>query len=259
MSVEHPFLEHTKPLPIAHRGGAIDQPENTMPAFQHAVDLGYTHVETDVHVTVDGVLVAFHDPTLDRVTDRTGRIDELTWDEVSAARVTGLDGSTAAIPRFDELMTTFPQLSVSVDPKEDSSVAPLQRALRELDCLDRVCVGSFSDKRQTAFRETFGRDVCLGLGPREAARLRFASWGAPLGSLTGDIAQVPMRQGRIPVVDRRFVDRAHRAGLLVHVWTIDDEADMHALFDLGVDAIMTDRPSALLGVMADRGEWPHGG
>ncbi len=252
----HPFLDHPRPLPIAHRGGAIDQPENTMPAFQHAVDLGYTHVETDVHVTADGVLVAFHDPTLDRVTDRSGRINELTWAEVAQARVTGLDGTTAAIPRFDELMTTFPDLVVSVDPKEDTSVAPLQRALRELDCLDRICVGSFSDRRQTSFRDEFGRDVCLGLGPKEAARLRFASWGAPLGTLVGDVAQVPMRQGRITVVDQRFVDRAHRAGLLVHVWTIDDEDDMHHLFDLGVDAIMTDRPATLLDVMANRGEWP---
>lgn len=257
MTAAHPFLAHRRPLPIAHRGGAIDQPENTMPAFQHAVDLGYTHVETDVHVTVDGVLVAFHDPTLDRVTDKQGRIDELHWSDVAAATVTGADGSTASIPRFDELLATFPDLSISVDPKEDPSVVPLQRTLRELGCLDRVCVGSFSDRRQRDFRSEFGREVCLGMGPREAARLRFSAWGLPLGPIVGDVAQVPMTRGPFTVVDERFVRRAHRAGVLVHVWTIDEADEMHSLLDIGVDAIMTDRPARLLDVLTEREQWPR--
>ena len=96
---KYPFLEHDGVLAFAHRGGAGDAPENTMPAFQACVELGYTYVETDVHCTKDGKLVAFHDETLDRVTDRVGRISELTWNEVRQARVAG-----ESIPLLEDIL-----------------------------------------------------------------------------------------------------------------------------------------------------------
>jgi len=251
----HSFLDHDGPIPIAHRGGAVDQPENTMAAFQNAADLGYRYLETDVHVTSDGVLVAFHDATLDRVTEYSGRINEMTWVEVAKARVRGLDGTLAPIPRFEELMTTFPEMSVTVDPKQDSSVEPLAAALTDLDCLDRVCIGSFSDKRLRWFRERFGADVCLGLGTTAILKLRLTSWRFPLGSSPGEVAQVPTSTRGVRIVDKRFLATAKEQGLAVHVWTIDDAAEMGRLLDLGVDAIMTDRPQTLRSVFVERGLW----
>lgn len=247
----HPFLDHPGPIPFAHRGGAGEWPENTMPAFQHAIDLGYTHLETDVHATSDGVLMAFHDATLDRVTDASGRIEDLSYDEVKRARV----GGAEPIPLFEELLTSFPDARINIDPKLDSAVAPLLAAVRRHDCLDRVCIGAFSDRRLAHIRAELGAGACLGMGPRQVARLRMAGFGVPTGRLDGQVAQVPTRAGPVRVTDARFVARARELGVEVHVWTIDDAVEMHRLLDLGVGGIMTDRPAVLRDVLVERGEW----
>ncbi len=243
----HPFLDWPGPLAFAHRGGASDHPENTMPAFQHAVDLGYTFLETDVHATADGVLVAFHDSELDRVTDRTGVIDDLPWSDVSRARVDGRE----PIPRFEELMEQFPDHRVNIDCKADSAVDALIASLRRLGCLDRVLVGGFSDARLRRLRSEFGDALCTSFGPAQVTALRLtgrAPWG-------GQVAQVPVRSGPVTLVNERFVERAHRRDLQVHVWTIDEPEEMHRLLDLGVDGLMTDRPWQLKDVLVARGEW----
>lgn len=246
-----PFLDHPGPIPFAHRGGAIDAPENSLEAFGAAVDLGYRYLETDVHVTADGRLVAFHDPDLDRVTDRVGAIAELTWAEVAAARIAG----TGTIPLFEDLLATFPDIRINVDPKDDRSVDPLIEVLRRHDAVDRVCVGAFSDRRIARVSDALGAEICTGLGPRAVARLRAASAGVRVGPIAGDCAQVPVRYGRVTIVTERFVREAHRRGIAVHVWTIDDAEEMHRLLDLGVDGIMTDRPAVLRSVLHERDAW----
>jgi len=251
MSRPLPFLDHPGPIPFAHRGGAGDWPENTMPAFEGAVALGYRYVETDVHVTADGVLVAFHDDRLDRVTDRTGLIRELPWAEVRRARVEGRE----PIPLLEDLLGTWPELRVNIDPKHDTAVDPLVDVIRRTGSIDRVCVGSFSDRRLGRISAMLGPRLCTSLGPKGVARLRAASFGLPAGRLPARCAQVPPGTGRVPLVDERFVRAAHHRGLQVHVWTIDDEAEMHRLLDLGVDGIMTDRPAVLRGVLEARGAW----
>jgi glycerophosphoryl diester phosphodiesterase len=248
---DHPFLAHPGPLAFAHRGGAGDWPENTMPAFEGAVRLGFRHLETDVHVTADGVLVAFHDDRLDRVTDRQGLIRDLPWSEVARARVDGRE----PIPRFEELLEAFPDVHVNVDPKHDSAEDALVEVLGRGDTLERVCVGAFSDRRLARLRSSLGPGLCTSLGPAGVARLRAAASGLPGGRFVSRCVQVPVRAGRVTIVDRRFVDAAHRRGLQVHVWTVDDPDEMARLLDLGVDGIMTDRPAVLRGVLEARGEW----
>jgi glycerophosphoryl diester phosphodiesterase len=246
----HPFLD-TPPLAFAHRGGAGDWPENTMPAFAGAVDLGYRHLETDVHLTADGVLLAFHDDALDRVTDRTGVIAELPWSQVQAARVDGRE----PIPRFDELLATWPDVFINVDPKHDRSVEPLADAIERAGAVDRVCIGSFSDRRIARLRARLGPALCTSLGPKGVARLRSASYGVPAGRFDAQCVQVPVAHRGVTIVDERFVHAAHRVGLQVHVWTVDDAAEMTRLLDLGVDGIMTDRPVVLKRVLEGRGAW----
>jgi glycerophosphoryl diester phosphodiesterase len=121
--VEFAFLDHPGPIPFAHRGGAGEWPENTMPAFEGAVRLGYRYVETDVHVTSDGALLAFHDDVLDRVTDHEGDIAKLPWEVVRTARV----GGREPIPLLEELLGTFPDLHVNIDPKHDAAVVRSSR------------------------------------------------------------------------------------------------------------------------------------
>jgi glycerophosphoryl diester phosphodiesterase len=251
-----PFLEHPGPLAFAHRGGAGDWPENTLPAFENAVALGYHHVETDVHVTADGVLLAFHDDRLDRVTDRTGAIIDLPWREVAAARVDGLE----PIPTLEELLGTWPELRVNIDPKADPSVEPLVDVIERTGAVDRVCVGSFSDRRIDQARRRLGPRLCTSPGPRGVARLRaaatarFAPRPTRLAARHGCV-QVPVRGGGLTIVEPRFIDLCRDLDLQVHVWTIDDPDEMHRLLDLGVDGLMTDRPKVLKQVLQDRGVW----
>lgn len=250
------FLDHDGPKAFAHRGGAGAWPENTMPAFQGAVDLGYRYLETDVHLTADGVLVAFHDDRLDRVTDGTGTIAEIPYATVAAARVDGRE----PIPRIEELLAAFPDARFNIDPKDDAAVEPLARILVETGSVERVCIGAFSDRRLARMRELCGPDLCTSMGPRRVARLLAATApGArrlPLAtSFVEGAAQVPPQQNHLPLVTRSFVDGAHEHGVEVHVWTIDDPTEIRDLLDLGVDGIMTDQPQVLKDVLDERGQW----
>jgi glycerophosphoryl diester phosphodiesterase len=243
----HPFLDFPGPLAFAHRGGASEAPENTLPAFQRAVDLGYRYLETDVHVTADGVLVAFHDDDLSRTCGRPGLIHELPWSEVATARVDGKE----PIPRLDDLLAAFPEHRVNIDCKTDAAVGPLGDALARAKALDRVCVAAFDDRRLRKLRRRFGGALCSSAGPVELGLLRVVGVAAP-GVLA---AQVPTQLKGVPVVTAGFVRRSHKRGVEVHVWTIDDPDEMGRLLDLGVDGIMTDRPVVLKDVLERRGRW----
>jgi glycerophosphoryl diester phosphodiesterase len=247
------FLDSPTPLAFAHRGAhdGTNVIENTMAAYEAAVELGYRYIETDVHATSDGELVAFHDERLDRVTDRTGLIRTMPWREVRSATV----GVDERVPLLEDLLGAWPDVRINIDPKHDTSVEPLVDVVRRTNAVDRVCVGAFSDRRIARVRRALGERLCTGMGPRAIARLRASCYGAPVGRFAGDCAQVPVRTGRVTLVDERFVETAHRHGLQVHVWTIDDPGEMARLLDLGVDGIMTDRAATLRAVLEQRGEW----
>ncbi|MGW7400616.1 glycerophosphodiester phosphodiesterase [Streptomyces cyaneofuscatus] len=248
----HPYLDHATPLAFAHRGGAADGVENTAAAFRRAATAGYRYFETDVHSTADGRLVAFHDPTLDRVTDATGRISALPWSEVRRARV----GGTEPLPLFEELLEEFPEARWNVDVKAEPALEPLLELIRRTDAWDRVCVGSFSEARVARAHRLAGPRLATSYGVRGVLGLRLRSYGIPAPLRTGAVcAQVPERQGGIPVVDARFVRTAHALGLQVHVWTVNEPQRMAALLDLGVDGIMTDHIETLRTVLSERGAW----
>lgn len=255
------YLDHSGPVPLAHRGFDADGGglENTMAAFRAAVDLGYRYVETDVHATRDGVVVAFHDETLDRVTDRRGAIPELSWREVSRARVGGVEG----VPRLEDLLEEWPDLRVNIDIKSPGAILPLVRVVERTRAHDRVCVTSFSDQRRQAAVMRLTRPVATSAGQRMTAAFRAAAALPPLvrasavtRSLRGvDGLQVPVQHYGIEVVTEATVSAAHEAGRFVHVWTINDAAEMGRLLDLGVDGLVTDRADVLKEVLLARGQW----
>lgn len=247
----HKFLEHDGVLAFAHRGGAREAPENTMKAFAYAVDLGYRYLETDAYATSDGVLISFHDDKLDRVTDRKGKVEKMAWDELREARIGGVE----PVPRLEDLLGAWDHVRVNIDPKHDAAVEPLIGLIKRMGIQDRVGVGSFSDRRIRRFQQAFDGAVCTSLGPAGILRLKSSALGLPARKFREGCAQVPPRASGMALVDRRFVQAAERNGLQVHVWTIDEEAEMNRLLDLGVHGLMTDRPRLLKDVLQARGLW----
>lgn len=247
------YLDGTTPLAIAHRGGAVDGAENTLSAFRRAVDAGYTYLETDVHLTADGVLVAFHDDELDRVTDRSGRVDSLPWAEIRKAHVAGVE----RIPTLAAVLEAFPDVRINIDPKTDDTVEPLVRTLQEADAVDRVLIGSFDQRRLLRIRRRLP-GVATSMGPWEVRALKLAAEGllpTKLVPTWARCAQVPETHDGRRIVDRAFVRTAQACGLQVHVWTVNEAADMHRLLNFGVDGIITDAIELLRGVLAERGGW----
>jgi glycerophosphoryl diester phosphodiesterase len=251
----HPFLDHQLPIAFAHRGGAREAEENTMPAFERAVALGYSHIETDVRATKDGVAVLFHDATLERMAGRPERVDELTWAELSSVRLK----AGGSVPRLEELLGALPGLHLNLEAKADAAVEPMAVAVRAAGALARVCVGSFSAARTARLRTLIGEGLAWSPAHSGAARIWLGGLGLPVGRPGFHALQVPPRFRGVPVVTRRFVRAARARGVQVHVWTVDEEAEIERLLDLGVDGIMTDRPSLLRDVLVRRGLWRGGG
>jgi len=242
---------------MAHRGGALEAVENTRAGFQHAVDLGYTYLETDVQVTRDGVAVLFHDDVLDRVTDTTGRVSDLRWVDI---RNVGTPAGTDQIMRLDSALEEFATQRFNLDLKCDAAVDATLAVLQATRAHDRVLLGSFSDRRLAAVRQRVGPVLATSAGPREVAAFVAAAHGLPLPRLPraphAPLAlQIPISMHRMPVLSRRLLDLAHREGVEVHVWTVDEAPDMVRLLDMGVDGILTDRPALLRQVLEDRGQW----
>lgn len=258
-AAEHPYFD-APPLALAHRGGAAYAPnvgiENTMAAFRNAVALGFRYLETDVRSTSDGHLIAFHDTRLDRVTDGEGLIAALPWSVVRAARINAAE----PIPELTELLEAFPDTRINIDIKAAGALTPLWRAIHEHGAQDRVCIGSFSNRRLAAFRRLAGRQVATAAGQVGTAALMFApGWLTGMLHSPAQVLQLPARftiRGRtIQVVTPRLLDTAHGLGKQVHVWTIDDAEEMARLLDLGVDGIVSDRIDTLKDVLTRRGQW----
>lgn len=260
-----PVLVGPLPHAIAHRGSRILWPENTMPAFEGAVKLGYRWLETDLHLTRDGTVVCLHDDTLDRTTDASGPV--WNWDAFRLAEVDagyrfrlGGDypyrGKGVRIPTLEQVATTFPQVRLVVDLKQDGLVGPLLSLVERLDLWDRIIVGSFSDRRLEEFRRSSGGRIATSTGPGQARLLwQAAVQGRPVPEGLADAVQVPVWRRLVPVVTERTVAAWHAAGYQVHVWTVNRPAAMRRLVAMGVDGIITDRPDLLKQVLEELGRW----
>lgn len=255
------YLDTPGPVALAHRGGALHAPnvgrENTLAAFRTAYDLGFRYLETDVHVTADGQVVALHDERLDRVADRAGLVAELTWAQVREARVGG-----EPVPLLVDLLEALPEARFNIDLKAPAAVVPTARVLLRADALDRVCLGSFDQRSLARARALLGPEVCTAAGTPGVAALRLAprAWHRWLRT-PAPVLQIPhvhrVAGREITVVTPDLVRAAHALGKQVHVWTIDDPAEMHALLDLGVDGLVSDATDVLRDVLVQRGQW-HG-
>lgn len=251
------YFDARTPLAIAHRGGALlpanEGIENSLRAFRNAVELGYHYLETDVHCSVDGVVYAFHDESLERLTGDSSAIRDLSAQTIDKARL----GGREPIPRMGDVLDALPRVRFNIDIKADDAVDATLDLIELHGAQDRVCFASFSHERLRRIRARLPH-AATSMSPREVAWLKLGpvaaaqAYGVNRGAVC---AQVPHRQGHITVVTQRFVQRAHALGIQVHVWTIDDPAEMNQLLDLGVDGLVSDRIDVLKDVLSARGRW----
>ena len=240
------------PLPriFAHRGLATGAPENTILAFAAAHALGITYLETDVHASADGVAVISHDADLVRTAGIVGRIDELAFAELKKVDL----GHGQSYSSLHEVLLAFPEARFNIDLKSDAAVAPAVEAIRRAKAIQRVLVTSFDNaRRRRAVRLLPGVVSSASAVPFAAALVAVKLGIVPLVRhlLRGvQAVQVPERLWGVRVVSPRSVRLLKRAGVEVHVWTINDPADMRRLLDLGVDGLVTDRADLALEVVA---------
>jgi glycerophosphoryl diester phosphodiesterase len=257
------YFEGPKPLAFAHRGGARAFPENTLVAFRGAIEMGFRHIETDVHLTRDGEIVCFHDDRLERTTDGRGFVREYTLADLKAldaAHHFSLDGTSTplrgrgvTIPTFEEALALHPEVkwNVEIKPRSDEAIERFVSFVEARGLEHRVLVAAADDTTNARIRKRVRGRFATSPGIREV----FLFW---LGTRLGlsrfmrpgfDALQVPPSHGPLTVVDRRFVEAAHAHGVQVHVWTIDDPSEMRRLVELGVDGLMTDEPARLLATL----------
>jgi glycerophosphoryl diester phosphodiesterase len=262
----HPYLDGPYPRAYAHRGwhiGELAGCENTLAGFVRAVDEGFSYIEMDVHASADGVAMVHHDPTLDRTTDGHGALSRLSAAEIGSARVAGLE----PVSRLETVLSTLPTTRFTIELKADAVVLPTLAVLERLDAWDRVCLGAFYEARLRRARAAGGGRLLTSMGQSAAIGLRGRAWlkavPGPTGVVSpllprvaGGLAQLPRALGTLRVVDRELLREAHRRDIEVHVWTVNDEAEMRQLLDLGVDGLLSDRPDVLRDVLRSRGEWP---
>lgn len=256
-----PYLSAEHPIRFAHRGSRVLWPENTAEAFQGAVDLGYRYLETDVRVTRNGVVVVFHDETLERTTNGVGKVAEWMWEDLQrldAAWSFDPDhefpcrGTGVRVRSLDEVFATWPDAHFNIDlkgPGLEWLVADLiKRHHRE----ESTLIGSFFGHRTAKFRRITKSAVATSAGPEATIGMWLASRLGRHLSHASIAYQLPFDYRSLPI-DRRLVDAIHEAGAQLHTWTVNTAEDMHRMLNLGVDGIVSDRPDVLNDVMRARG------
>jgi glycerophosphoryl diester phosphodiesterase len=251
MAFKHPYLAGQKFICFAHRGGGLEQPENSASAFSAARAMGYRYIETDVQATADGILIVFHDDTLERTTDGSGTISALPYSEVCQALIGGVE----PIMTLEQALEQFPDIRFNIDIKTEKALQPTLDLITRMKCFERINLASFSDNRLRKARRHLGPEICTSAGPQGVFALKLGSWGVPLAASPVDCAQVPISEYGVTIVTSNFIQHCNKNSVAVHVWTINEEDEMRRLIRLGVNGLISDRPTLLKRVAMDEGVW----
>lgn len=237
---------------LAHRGLALEAPENTLLAFAKALAVGVEHLETDVHVSADGIAMCSHDPDLRRLTGRSVRVEQLTSHELRRVPL----GEGQGFCSLAEALDAFPDARFNIDIKTAGAVLPTIAAVRDARAIDRVLIGSFSPARRLAVvRDLPG--VATSVSARGAVAAVSAARVGRVGAVRRilrdvDAVQLPLRILRLPTFTRRTIAAFHAAGVEAHAWTVNDPAEMARLLDVGVDGLVTDRADLAMELLRSR-------
>ncbi len=267
--VKKEWFVKDRPLVMAHRGDQASAPENTILALENAVKMGADVIETDVRITKDEQLVLFHDESVDRTTDGSGKISDLTLDELKTldfgwkfsqdgGKTYPFRGKGLTVVTLKEAFLKFPEIAFNIDIKDEDPVVPdlLARIIKEHDREDSVIVASFHPRQVERIR-TLLPTLKTAAHPLEVKRfVTLLTVRIPhffIRNLSYSAFQVPLEYGGRRIVTKRFIRMAHRKNILVHVWTINNRKTMKHLIKSGVDGIFTDKPSLLIEVLKEFG------
>lgn len=246
------YFSSAPPRVLAHRGLALEAPENTLLAFAKSMAIGVVDLETDVHESSDGVAIISHDPTLERVAGRKVRVNHLTAPELR--RVDLGDGQNFAT--LEEALDAFPDARFNIDVKSSGAIEPTINAVRAVNAVNRVLVSSFSEARQRATVKGLpgvATSASMGAMARVLAVSKLGLTKRVVSMLAGyDALQIPERWKGVRIVSPPLIQSAHDAGIEVHVWTVNEPDDMHRLLDLGVDGLVTDRADLAVEIIRSR-------
>ena len=258
-----PFFRGSRPRVFAHRGGCALGPENTIAAFDRGLAAGADGLELDVRLSADGVVVVCHDETLDRTTDGSGPVSAKTAAELSrvdagyhftdAAGQHPFRGRGVAVPTLREVLERYPNALMIVEMKPDTAemASAVVAEVRRAGAVDRVCAAGYGSRSLAAAREVLP-EMASSASRMEVRLALYRSWAAwPVSQPAYDGYQVPEHAGTMRIVSPRFIRHAHRAGLGVQVWTVDDEPDMRRLLGWGADALISNRPDLAVTVRDD--------
>ncbi len=247
------FLNHESFMAFAHRGANELSPENTLESFSVAYTLGFKNFELDVHASADGEVFVCHDDNLERLVGERLHLSRLTCKEINA-----LDRTHGyKIPSLFSILEEFPYARLNIDAKSWKVVNPLCKVIKASQSHDRICIGSFSDLRTYSIVQKLGSSVCHSLGPLGVLHCYLGFHLKKTCKFRAGCLQIPETYYGLNFVSNKFIEFAHKSGLLVHIWTINDESRMRQLIELGVDGIMTDNCSGLKKVLQEYELWNY--
>jgi len=238
-------------LAFAHRGGNDFGPENSLKSFMCAHEIGYKYLETDVHLSKDGYLVAFHDESLDRVTNKSGLIRDMNLNDIKKAKIENIE----EIPLLIDLLENLPECYFNIDCKSDDTVMPLINLVKKYSLLDRVCIGSFSQKRINFIRKSLGPRVKTSMGPNEILFAKILSNLSVAKNFKSTYASLPIRRYGVNLLNEKYINFLKNNNQKVIAWTINDESEMRLLIKRGVNGIMTDRIVLLKNILIEENKW----
>ena len=242
------YLNYDGLAVMAHRGGSLEAPENTIESFKYALEIGSDIIETDIQLSSDGVPYIFHDDDLKRIPGIEKNFNDLLASEIDELNIFG----DFKIPTLEETLKQFPDTKFQIDFKTDEVVDPAIEIINKLPHVKKnLCIASFSSQRLQKIKSKLS-DVTYSMGPHEVLKLLLKSFGIYRGEVGGDCLQIPIYRYGIKIVTKRFVDFCKRENIKISVWTINSSEEMEYLIDLNVDGIITDKPKALINLLASR-------
>ncbi|MEH7437730.1 glycerophosphodiester phosphodiesterase [Neobacillus drentensis] len=265
------FFKNNRPLVIAHQGGELLAPSNTMAAFTNAANMGVDVIETDLHITKDGYLVAIHDPTVDRTTNGHGSVADMTLEEIqkldAGYHFKDLNGNYSYrgkgvyIPSAEEMFQTFGDMRIEMEIKDDNPPERIEEMAAKLWALiekyhmeDKILVASFDQDYLDTFNKHAKYRIATCGGKQEVTKfvVFHKFFLRNLYQPETDSFQIPTADSGFDLTDQKLINGAHRRGQDISYWTIDDPKEMKKLLNAGADGILTNRPDLLLKLVAEK-------